>query len=138
MGKIAQLLKKRPRRVLIVDDEYVVRSVISRFSEKLGLEVCGSVSDGYDAIDFVRRKDVEPDLVLLDVFMRELNGDKALPGIRTCLPGVKVIVMSAYSESHARFPANLGADDFLQKPFSFARFATAVQGLFPDIRVPDF
>ena len=62
-----------PKRIFIVDDNLGVRrSLRSFFDSQTGFEVCGEAADGFDAIE--KAKEANPDLVVLDFSMPELNG----------------------------------------------------------------
>lgn len=123
---------KKPCRVLIVDDDHHIREILGLFCGKLGLEVCGSVSDGSEAVDFISREGGDADLILLDLVMKKLHGNVALPIIKSKKPHSKVIVISAFfMDYNSHFLANLGADGFLEKPVTFEGFASAVAEVAP-------
>jgi two-component system chemotaxis response regulator CheB len=104
--------------VLLVDDSAVVRGLIQRgLAGDEGLRVVGAVSDGQQAVDFVRAR--KPDVVLLDVEMPVMDGLAALPKILALSPRSAVIMASALTRRHAglSFRAlQLGAADYVPKP----------------------
>lgn len=103
------------RTVLIVDDvpgfRLLLRMAIARES---GLKVVGEAADGREAID--RARDLQPDLVLLDLAMPVMDGFEALPQILEASPGSRVLVLSGFEadamESRAR---SLGAGGYVEK-----------------------
>ena len=108
----------RPR-VLIVDDDDDVRTLIESSLSHLGYPIAGSLSDGSDAVNFVSSNADEVDLVLLDLVMKRLHGNVALPILKSKKPDLKVIIISAFFMNYnTHFLANLGADGFLEKPFT--------------------
>ena len=83
-------------RVLIVDDHPLTRSALGSLLGANGFDVVGEASDGIEAIDTARA--LQPDLVLLDLSMPELDGISALPRLRAAAPTCDVVVLTA-SES---------------------------------------
>src|ERR1700745_451854 len=82
-------------RLLIVDDHEVVRrGVRSLLSEQTGWEVCGEAVDGQDALD--KARDLEPDLIVMDVSMPRLNGLEATRQLRNVLPHCEVLILSQH------------------------------------------
>ena len=83
-------------RILLADDHALVRAGIRSLLEKIpGIDVVDEASNGRDAIELIRTK--LPDLVLMDVAMKELGGLEALPRISKNFPNVKVIILSAHA-----------------------------------------
>ena len=106
------------KKVLVCDDEpYIVESV-SYVVRKAGYEV-SSAEDGDAALEMVRRD--KPDMVFLDIMMPGIPGDelcqrlKADPATR----GIYVVILTARGqEEDERRAMELGADEFMTKPFS--------------------
>jgi two-component system chemotaxis response regulator CheB len=107
-----------PVRVAIVDDAVVIRGLMSRwFSEAGGFEVVGTYRNGIDAIANIPR--ANPDLVVLDIEMPDMDGVTALPIIRKLRPGVTVLIASTLSVRSADISLrclSLGASDYIAKP----------------------
>jgi NarL family two-component system response regulator LiaR len=102
-------------RVLIVDDHQVVRQGLSMF---LGLRpeivVVGEAADGKAAIEMVAR--LEPDIVLMDLVMPELDGIAATRQIRALHPRTHVIALASFTEDDKVIPAiQAGAASYLLK-----------------------
>ncbi len=72
-------------RVLVADDSVVVRGLVSRWLEEAGCEIVGTASNGRIALDALDR--VQPDIVLLDIEMPELDGTQACPRCWPSGPG---------------------------------------------------
>jgi CheY-like chemotaxis protein len=104
-------------RVLVVDDDDVIRQLITVNLELEGFEVIPAV-DGQDALDKV--KDAQPDVVTLDVMMPRVDGWEAAARLREDpeTAHVKVILLSARAqESDIQRGERIGVDAYLTKPF---------------------
>jgi PAS domain S-box-containing protein len=88
--------ERRPR-IVIVDDNDDVRRLVRVQIERLGqYDVVGEAVDGLDAVEVVGAS--RPDLVFLDLAMPRMDGLEALPLIHEAVPGVRVIVLSGFDE----------------------------------------
>jgi two-component system cell cycle response regulator len=109
----------RPARLLVVDDDRINRRLLASYLARLGHEVT-TAADG--AAGWERLRGGEPvDVVLLDVLMPELDGYEVLERIRgdPALRHLPVIMISALEETDSIVRCiELGADDYLPKPFS--------------------
>jgi two-component system chemotaxis response regulator CheB len=107
-----------PIRVMIVDDAVVVRGLVSRWiEEEPGLAVAASVRTGRDAVAQIER--VNPDVVVLDVEMPELDGISALPLLLEKKRDLVVIMASTVTRRNAEISLRalaLGAADYVPKP----------------------
>ncbi len=102
------------KKILVIDDESVSRAIISRMLEKLGFTAI-TAADGATGLDFYRQH--APDLVLVDLFMPEIDGFKVLTTIQAQSPETPVIVISATDRIGDVIRAlRLGAWDFITKP----------------------
>ena len=102
-------------RVLVVDDEPIVREVLSRYLDRDGFEV-QTAEDGEAAIATFRR--MTPDLIVLDLMLPSLDGLEVFRRLRSERP-VAVIMLTAKGEETDRVVGlELGADDYVTKPFS--------------------
>ncbi|MCJ2034722.1 chemotaxis response regulator protein-glutamate methylesterase [Methylobacterium sp. J-068] len=106
-------------RVLIADDSAVVRGLVARWVAEAGHEVVATASNGRIALEAMSRH--EPDVILLDIDMPEMDGTQALPLLLAKSPGVQVIMMSTLTTRNADISLRclaLGAVDYIPKPES--------------------
>jgi two-component system, chemotaxis family, protein-glutamate methylesterase/glutaminase len=122
-------------RVLIVDDAVVVRSRISQIlSSDLELEVVGVAANGRIALAKIPH--VNPDVVLLDVEMPEMNGLETLAIIRQVYPKLAVIMFSTSTRTGAIATLealSLGASDYVTKPSNLGSVEAANQYIREDL-----
>jgi len=107
-------------RVMVVDDSAIIRGLISRWLEEDGgITVTATASNGAMALRNLERAD--PDVVILDVEMPEMDGMTALPRIMEAAPHVKVIMASTLTRRNAEISIQAlkaGAADYIPKPES--------------------
>jgi DNA-binding response OmpR family regulator len=104
-----------PARILVVDDDANVAEVVARYLEREGFEV-ETVGDGRDAVD--RALSDPPDLVVLDLMLPGIDGLEVCRRLRALAP-VPVIMLTARGDEADRvIGLELGADDYIAKPFS--------------------
>lgn len=115
--------RARPLRTLIVDDEKAARDVLRRDLAAIdGIEIVGEAENG----EVAQRQivNLSPELVLLDIQMPVKDGFDVVRGIRGPLPAI--VFVTAYSE-HALRAFEIGAVDYLLKPFSGARLEQSIE-----------
>jgi len=118
-------------RVLIADDERDIRSVLSLYMEDAGYEVV-EAADGKQALDVLQSQHV--DLCLLDIMMPVLDGYHVLKHIRET-SDMPVIVISAKGQDPEKILGlNLGADDYMVKPFNPLEAVARVNAIFRRMR----
>jgi DNA-binding response OmpR family regulator len=121
------------RRILVVDDEPRMRHFIRLNLEHDGFEVAEAGS-GIQALDQLR--DQMPDLILLDVMMPDLDGFEALRLVRE-ISSVPVIMLTAKGEEDDRVRGlELGADDYITKPFSPRELVSRVRAVLRRTEMP--
>ena len=105
-------------RVMVVDDAVVARGLFSRWvGEEPDLEVCASLRTGREAVNQLER--VDPDVVVLDIDMPELDGIAALPLLLEKRRDLVVIMASTLTRRNAEISLkalSLGAADYIPKP----------------------
>jgi two-component system response regulator ResD len=102
-------------RVLVVDDEPIVREVLSRYLTRAGFEV-SAAADGQAALEIFEAS--RPELVVLDLMLPRVDGLEVFRRIRAS-DGAAVIMLTARGEETDRVVGlELGADDYVAKPFS--------------------
>ena len=110
---------RSPIKVLVADDSAVVRGLVSRWLGEAGHEVVATAPNGRAAVDALAR--CNPDVVLLDIEMPELDGIQALPLMLAKQPGIQVVMMSTLTQRNADVSLRclaLGAVDYIPKPAS--------------------
>lgn len=111
------------RKVLVVDDEVKVADIIKAYLEKDGYDVIFA-ADGKSAIDRARRE--KPELIILDLNLPEMDGIDVFRSVRS-FTNIPVIMVTARDEETDRIVGlQLGADDYVTKPFSPRELAARV------------
>ncbi|MEK4175314.1 response regulator [Aeribacillus composti] len=114
------------KRILVVDDAAFMRMMIKDILTKNGYEVVGEAADGAQAVE--KFKELQPDLVTMDITMPEMDGITALREIRKINPNAKVVMCSAMGQQAMVIDAiQAGAKDFIVKPFQADRVLEAIQ-----------
>ena len=122
-------------RVLVVDDDDVIRQLITVNLELEGFDVATAI-DGQDCLD--RVKDIRPDVITLDVMMPRLDGWEAAGRLRADpdTAGIKVVLLSARAqEADLERGSRIGVDAYLTKPFDPDELIAVVRRLagLPDL-----
>jgi DNA-binding response OmpR family regulator len=113
-----------PGRILIVDDEEPVLGVLSEYFTTQGYTVA-TAAGGAEAVEAVRRQ--RPDLILLDVQMPGMDGLEVLRQVRTLDASLPVVMVTANEDlAVARRTLELGAFDYVEKPFDYRALARVV------------
>ena len=101
-------------KVLIVDDEEMIRDVLKEYVEFEGYEAY-EAADGMEAVKMCKESDY--DVILMDIMMPRLDGFSAVKEIRKS-KNIPVIMLSARGEEYDKlFAFELGVDDYVTKPF---------------------
>lgn len=104
------------KRVLIADDSVLIRRMIAEVLMQAGYEVVGEATNGAEAV--AKYRELNPDVVTLDIVMPGTDGLYALDGILALNPNAKVVVVSALNQTKLISDAiRKGAQDFIAKPF---------------------
>jgi DNA-binding response OmpR family regulator len=118
--------EEKRRLVLVVDDEPMLRNLLSRLLRMEGYDVV-EAADGQAALDLVEER--RPDLVLLDVMLPARDGLDVLGDLRKTSE-VPVILVSALGEEADRvLGLKMGADDYVVKPFSAAELSARIESV---------
>jgi DNA-binding NtrC family response regulator len=123
------------RRILVVDDEEVVRDVLSTL---LGAEgyIVDLAENGAQALDMVRGEDYR--VVLLDLMMPDMDGLQVLESFQAGVNAPATIVLTAYASiEKAVHATRLGAFDFITKPFKNDEILVAVKNAIEQHRLRD-
>jgi two-component system chemotaxis response regulator CheY len=112
-------------RILVVDDAQFMRMMLKNILTGAGYEVVGEGENGVQAIE--KYKELNPDLVVMDMIMPEMGGIDAVREIVKLDPGAKVLMCSAMGQQALVVEAiQVGARDFIVKPFQPAGVLEAV------------
>jgi DNA-binding response OmpR family regulator len=113
--------------VLVVDDDPTVSDVVRRYLERAGFEVA-LAADGVTALnEYARRR---PDLVILDIMLPGLDGLEVCRRLRLQADSAPIIMLTALGEETDRIAGlQLGADDYVTKPFSPRELVLRVQSV---------
>jgi DNA-binding NarL/FixJ family response regulator len=114
-------------RVLVVDDHPIVRQgLVSVLSDEDDLEVVGEAGSGREAVARVQR--LQPDVVLLDLEMPDLDGVQAIPQLLALRPGLGIVVFTAYDTDERVLGAvRAGARGYLLKGASAEEIARGIR-----------
>jgi len=112
--------------ILIVDDEQLITDSLSYSLKREGFDVI-SAADGISAIQAVETQ--KPDLVVLDLMLPDISGFEVCRRLRT-FTAIPVIMLTARGEEIDRvLGLEVGADDYLAKPFSFRELLARIQAM---------
>ena len=112
------------KRILVVDDKAMFRGALVAFLSTKGYEIA-EAKDGPIALELFDSFD--PDMVLLDIYMPEMNGIDVLKKIKERKPDADVIMLTAVNEKSIGEEAmKIGALDFIAKPFDFDQLETSL------------
>ncbi|CAB5112187.1 PAS/PAC sensor hybrid histidine kinase [Olavius algarvensis associated proteobacterium Delta 3] len=113
--------------VLLVDDEEMIIEVGKALLQKLGYRVMVAGS-GEHAVDIIKNFGVEIDLVILDLIMPGIKGDRAFDLIREIQPRIPVLLSSGYAlDGQATHIMNKGCNGFIQKPFNLSELSQKIR-----------
>ncbi|EOC99717.1 response regulator [Caldisalinibacter kiritimatiensis] len=113
-------------RILIVDDAAFMRMMIKDILTKNGYEVVGEADNGAKAIE--KYKELNPDLVIMDITMPEVDGIQAVKEIKKINSDAKIVMCSAMGQQAMVIESiQAGAKDFIVKPFQADRVIEAVK-----------
>jgi DNA-binding response OmpR family regulator len=117
--------RKYSMKILVIEDEAKVAHFIMKGLQQSGFEV-DVAFDGEQGLQKVRES--QCDLILLDLMLPKISGWDLIPRIRECNPTIPIIALTAKDSVEDRVHGlNLGCDDYLTKPFSFAELLARIQ-----------
>ena len=113
------------KRILVVDDDQVIRDLIISFLTFSGYEAHGA-QNGQEGLDMVLQH--HPDLVITDIHMPLMNGFQLLKAVKKIGPDIPVIFITGYAHLRRFFSEqNAQADGFLEKPFNLDSLNSMVE-----------
>ncbi|MGN6221541.1 MAG: response regulator transcription factor [Microbacterium sp.] len=113
--------------VLVVDDDESVGDVVAAYLERAGMEV-RRATDGIDALEAAAAE--RPDIVVLDLMLPGVDGLEVCRRLRRRQPGIPIVMLTARGEEDDRIRGlEVGADDYVTKPFSPRELVLRVQSV---------
>lgn len=113
-------------RLLLVEDHILVRQSIRVFLEEAGLVVVGEAGNGAEALRLI--PELDPNVVLLDIHLPEMNGIETARQIRQRWPDIRIIVLTAYNDTaYQRALSVIGIHDFVPKTAEFAELLRRIK-----------
>lgn len=118
-----------PVRVVLAEDHQIVREGLKALLDGCeDIEVVAEAHNGKDAVEVA--KQLQPDVVCMDLNMPELNGVDATKAIRQALPETHVLILSMYStEEHVRPAIRAGAEGYLLKGSGLSDLVAAIRAV---------
>lgn len=114
-------------KILVVEDDKKIAHLLELELSHEGYEV-KVVHDGYDAL--IEVEDYKPDVVLLDILLPSLSGKEVAKRLRERYPDLGIIMLTALGDVKDKVEAfNLGADDYVVKPFSIEELLARIQAV---------
>ena len=119
---------RRAIRLLLADDHRMLREGLRRSMSELGFTVVGEARNGADAVDLAAA--VQPDVVLMDVTMPDIDGVEATRQLKARLPGTCVIMLTMHADQDVLAEAiRAGANGYLVKDCSVDEIALAIDAV---------
>ncbi|OIJ13863.1 response regulator [Anaerobacillus arseniciselenatis] len=122
-------MKSKLYNVFIIEDDFRVANINKQFVEKVeGFQVIGSASTGKEAIDFLVETNVLPDLILLDIYIPDVEGLELMWSIRKKYQNIDIIMLTAAKEVQTIEEVLRGGIlDYIIKPIDFNRLEQTLQ-----------
>src|SRR5581483_7898996 len=122
-------------RVLVVDDhELIRRGLCAVFDEQEDFEVAGQTGTGNAAI--ILAKQLQPDIVLLDIFLGNANGLDIAQQLQRACPETRIVIMTGYTDdSHLLRAMRIGVHGYMQKALPTAELLEALRSIYRGERV---
>ena len=115
-------------RVLIADDQEFIRRGLRAVLSESDIEVCGEAIDGREAI--LKARDLNPDVVIMDISMPRFDGLEATREMRRLLPHIPVLTLSQYDTAEVRREAlNAGAASHVSKTLVWTTLVPALRNV---------
>ncbi|MFP4350696.1 MAG: PAS domain-containing protein [Desulfococcaceae bacterium] len=127
-AEVSKSQKARALRVVFADDHLVMRRALIRtINDQPDIQVVGEAENGREAVELVRQ--LQPDLVVMDVTMPEMDGVRATRRIKAEWPRVRVVGLSMFEDDHiAQAMRRAGAEAFVSKTASSGELLKAIYG----------
>jgi two-component system, chemotaxis family, chemotaxis protein CheY len=117
------------KKILIVDDANFIRNIVKKILIPKGYEIAGEATNGIDAVAMYEK--LKPDLVTMDITMREKDGLAAAKEILAKNPDARIVMVTALGQEKMLVDTfKIGVKDFVVKPFEPERLISAVEKAF--------
>lgn len=114
-------------KILVAEDEIDLNNIISKYLKKNSFSV-DSVYNGKEALNFLKYSNY--DLVILDIMMPQLNGFEIIKNLRIINNNTPILLLTAMDDTENKVKGlNLGADDYLTKPFNFDELLARIKAI---------
>lgn len=118
----------KPMKLILADDHALFRDSLKGLLTAHGIEVLAEASNGRQAVELARR--LQPDIVLMDLDMPDMDGLAATRTIADEMPGVKVVILTGSPDDHDLFEAiKAGAEGYVQKELESRPFLDLLDGV---------
>lgn len=120
--------------VLLIDDESVIRRIVSEMLDVMGYN-CITAKNGEEGIQLFNENKNEIILVILDIEMPGLSGDKVFDLIKKTNPHLKILLISGYSKVYLEakyFKRKIESSIFLSKPFQLKQLTNKIESILSD------
>ncbi|WP_144550397.1 response regulator [Bacillus sp. X1(2014)] len=121
-------------KVLIVEDELVVRNGISNFIKEMGhsFDLIGTVSNGLEALELIQSH--SPHIVITDIKMPKMDGLTLVEKVKKMYPDIIIAILSGYADfTYATRAMRFGVSDYLLKPINKEVFGTTLNRLMAEV-----
>ncbi len=123
--EIKKIMDKAKARILIVDDEADLRTLLRHILTAQGYQITDA-EDGEEAIELIKRQKF--DIALLDIQMPNINGIQVLKYIKEHSPQTKAVMLTGYADlKHAMEAKEFGARDFIGKPYKLEDVLSTIE-----------
>jgi CheY-like chemotaxis protein len=112
--------------VLMIDDNEVLRSVVSRFLRTQGFRVL-EAEDGRSGVDLFKVHEAAIDVIMLDLNLPRLSGREAMSELQQIRPDVKVILTTSFSKDSALTALGVYPWGYIQKPYLLSELVDVLQ-----------
>jgi DNA-binding NarL/FixJ family response regulator len=125
----SRLVKYVPQEILIADDNDITRGALRSYLVRHNLSVCGEAIDGKDAIE--KALELNPALILLDLWMPQMNGVEVAFILRARMPDLRIILVTMFADAKMleSLKSKAGIDAVISKPDGLERLAECIRHL---------
>ena len=128
-SKATEVFQKGSETILVVDDDYQMRELLVELLESMGYETLGAAT-GVECLELYQERQESISLVILDLIMPQMGGNKCLEALLMINPDVRVLIASGCSDDMPRTQAlGSGAKAFVSKPYDIHKMLKTVRDI---------